>query len=444
MLSKSDYSKLSKEGKNAIKKASIKGSGKYIFDKKKNPYGHYGEKIGKALGGYIPFGRQLGAYGGHAIGKLLGSGAYYNNEGKYIPSYKGAHQMIKGSGEYGVGSEDRNYVKVGSSQPPSFGSNRTIVKHREFIGSIISSTGFSVNKFNINPGDEATFPWLSSLAQNYEKYRPLGIVFEYISTSANALNSTNTALGNVMMLTRYNGITGSAPSSELEFLNSENAVTGAPSENIMSGVELAKNFNPLDTLYIRTGLDDEDGKAQWYDIGDFYIATNGMQAADVIIGKLYVTYEIELLSPVLRGGQVGEGINFSHYILSSPTITNLFNGASDSLTQSNMPLTFGTNTLTLPESVTVGNYILVYRVSGTAANTSEISVSYVNAQALNISFGNTLPSYASIGASVNTFVQGTSFTVTGPSATLTFSGGAIPTLGTTGEFYVMQIPGNIV
>jgi hypothetical protein len=206
MLSKSDYNKLSKAGKRKV--AKVRGSGAYIFDKSKNPYGHYGEKVAKYLspflGSYAPYARQIGAYGGHMIGKAFGSGAYINSRGKYIPSYRGAHKVIRGSGAY---YDAPKGVATNSTSPPSFGSNRTIVKHREFIGNIQGSTSFSINTFNVNPGDEQTFPWLSALAVNYEKYRPIGVIFEFKSTSANALNSTNTALGTVMMCPRYNAVT---------------------------------------------------------------------------------------------------------------------------------------------------------------------------------------------------------------------------------------------
>lgn len=220
-LPKKEYMKLSAKDKQKVKNRiakKIRGSGAYTFDRENNPYGHYGEKIGKYLspflGKYGIFARKAGAYGGHLVGKMFGSGAYYNNRGKYIPSYTGAHKIIQGSGAYGYTKK----VETSSTSPPSFGSNNTIIRHREYIGDIIGSTAFSINKWNLNPGDETTFPWLANLAANFEKYRPVGIIFEFKSTSADSLNSTNTALGTVMMCPRYNAVSSSDPQSKMEML----------------------------------------------------------------------------------------------------------------------------------------------------------------------------------------------------------------------------------
>lgn len=65
---------------------------------------------------------------------------------------------------------------------------------------ISSSAGvFNGLVYKINPGNPETFPWLSSIASNFEAYRIEGLVFEYKTMSADALNSTNTALGQIIL-----------------------------------------------------------------------------------------------------------------------------------------------------------------------------------------------------------------------------------------------------
>ncbi len=78
----------------------------------------------------------------------------------------------------------------------------TIFKHRECLGDIITSStagAFKYNRYLFNPTNPALFPWLHQIAVNYESYRVRGCIFEFRSMSGNALNSVNTALGNVIM-----------------------------------------------------------------------------------------------------------------------------------------------------------------------------------------------------------------------------------------------------
>jgi hypothetical protein len=69
---------------------------------------------------------------------------------------------------------------------------------------INGSTAFTNTSFNINPSNALLFPWLSNIAANFSEYRFKNLRFCFNSTSANALNSTNTALGQVIMTTNYN------------------------------------------------------------------------------------------------------------------------------------------------------------------------------------------------------------------------------------------------
>ena len=62
----------------------------------------------------------------------------------------------------------------------------------------MSADVFKIDSYLINAANPKTFPWLSQIAANYEQYDIEGMVF-----SADALNSTKTALGTVMMATQY-------------------------------------------------------------------------------------------------------------------------------------------------------------------------------------------------------------------------------------------------
>jgi hypothetical protein len=160
-----------------------------------------------------------------------------------------------------------------------------------------SSQGFAVEQLEINPGLSETFPFLSQLAQNFECYRMHGLVFEYRATSANALNSTNTALGVVAMAVQYNCL--NAPFSSKQSMEAyEGAVSSSPSQSMICGVECASGRLPLKELYVRTGPLGTTQDERFYDMGEFNIATQGMQAASDV-GELWVSYDVELAFPKL-------------------------------------------------------------------------------------------------------------------------------------------------
>lgn len=51
------------------------------------------------------------------------------------------------------------------------------VKHNEYITDIFGSTDFQVRSYRVNPGSVTTFPWLSAIAPNYEKYKFTSLKF---------------------------------------------------------------------------------------------------------------------------------------------------------------------------------------------------------------------------------------------------------------------------
>lgn len=78
----------------------------------------------------------------------------------------------------------------------------THFRHRECLGDVVTSAtagSFNYTRYLFNPTNAALFPWLHQLAANFESYRVKGCLFEFRSMSGNALNSVNTALGNVIM-----------------------------------------------------------------------------------------------------------------------------------------------------------------------------------------------------------------------------------------------------
>lgn len=207
---------------------------------------------------------------------------------------KGATALFKsvtGFGDYKVKS---NTLLSGASPAVFRGGDRsTVVRHREYIQDITGSTGFNNTSFIINPANSTTFPWLASIASCYEQYRIHGLIFEYKSTSAEALNSTNTALGTVIMATDYNVLNASFL-SKTTMENFEFATSCKPSESMMHPIECDPSQTP--TIEFYTSQISANGDNRFVNMGNFQLATVGMQASSVI-GELWASFEIELIKP---------------------------------------------------------------------------------------------------------------------------------------------------
>lgn len=204
---------------------------------------------------------------------------------------------VSGRGDYKVSANSL----VDSGAPPSFVSDGSgfRVRHREYIRDIVSpGAAFNNYPLAINPGLPETFPWLSSIAANFEEYELHGLLFEFRTLSAVAVSSTNTALGAVVLATNYD-VYDPAFSNKQQMEAYEFSCSGPPCASLLHPVECAprQTVNPL--KYVRTnGTVPPSGDLRMYDMGLFQIATVGQQAQSSI-GELWVTYDIKFLKPKL-------------------------------------------------------------------------------------------------------------------------------------------------
>lgn len=255
-----------------------------------------GGSVGRMAGNVVAPG--VGGFVGDLLGQAVGGGA------------QALLKKVTGFGDYSV---SKNSIVYNQDAVPEFSSNNervTVVSHREFIQDIVSSTNYQNNSFRINPNDAGTFPWLSGLAHNYEQYVVQGMIFEYKTTSATAIGSTDTALGTVVMATQYNSL--SQPfTNKQQMENYEFSQSTVPSQSICHPIECDPTQTQCGGIFNMYNPADTSGDLRLYDIGRFNIATVGMQEAGSVIGELWVTYKVCLLKPRLQGSdEVGDGYTF--------------------------------------------------------------------------------------------------------------------------------------
>jgi len=237
-------------------------------------------KVARAV---APHMRHLGG-----IGAILGS----------------AISSVVGRGDYQI--NDMSGVtcnSLTSTSPPAFQKlkHATVVAHREYISDVYSSAtagSFGYTTYSLNPAQVATFPWLASIASNFEEYEILGMMFEFKTTSSDALNSVNTALGTVILSTQYNA--NNQPFiTKMAQENYEFAQSCKPSQSAIHAIECARGLNPVNHLYTRSAGVPNGQDARLYDLGVFQISTTGMQGSNVNLGELWVTYQVALYKPKL-------------------------------------------------------------------------------------------------------------------------------------------------
>lgn len=278
--------------------------------------GDYWAPLRRATKGYAPrLGRAIGAAGGAALGNVIAPGIG-GSVGSMLGSSVGeaagsVFRHLTGWGDYQVKS---NTILHPNEIVPSFGPDTIRVRKREYICDITASEAFSNNNFPVNPGLDGTFPWLSSIANNYEQYRWNGLIFEYISQSTVSLATTDTiTLGTVAMASDYNAI-DPAYVNMPQMLSTMFSNSGRPSNDIAHAVECAPTDTPNKLYYIRSGDQPEGSDLRLYDMLSFQIGVKGMPAATEgqAIGQLWVNYDITLCKSV-QNNQVGFDINTDYW-----------------------------------------------------------------------------------------------------------------------------------
>jgi len=128
-------------------------------------------------------------------------------------------------------------------------SGIVVLKHREFLGVINSSTEFVTNTYDINPGLDNTFPWASGIARQFQQYSIKAMVVEYISTSATSLVSgTNTALGQIAIGTQYDSLSPEFRNLN-DMLNSQWATSTKISSDLLHPIECQKSQTTASFVY---------------------------------------------------------------------------------------------------------------------------------------------------------------------------------------------------
>jgi hypothetical protein len=313
------------------------------------------ENLGTALGylgggilGAPGVGSQIGKYAGRAVGWITGTGDYVTNY---------------------------DQITQNACITPSFsGADFTVISRKEYLGDVVSgplvgtATGFSLTSYPLNPAQTSAFPWLASIAANYEQYDIMGMVYEFKSTSGDA-TGVNTSLGSVVMATQYDP-TKPIFQSKLEMEDYFFSTTCKPSSSMLHAIECKNSLSPTTgILYTRSGaLTGTD--LRWTDFGKFSIATQGMPNAGTNLGELWVSYKVKLMKPRLPitigyGGQIASG-----HTNRTGVVSGSWAGTASTFDYGPLPITLtSTNAITFP-AIPQMNYLILVNVIAATSVTS--------------------------------------------------------------------------
>ena len=252
-----------------------------------------------------------------AYNPLLGAGVGALRKATGIGSYSTASSNHIVNAGKGAGMNDSLPVRV---QPPSE-TGAMVVSHTEFVSNVYapSTNQFSKQVYDINPGLETTFKWLSSIAGQYKEYELVQCIFSFKSTVSD-MQTTNGVLGKVMMASEYNvGDKTAVYNTSQELLNDIGSVSAKITNGLVFGIEcdpakLKDGGNAKCIKYIRT-----KGIRQHQDVSDFDWARLTIATSDVppvlynqCIGELHVTYTVKMHRPTIKG-LMGGNISQSLY-----------------------------------------------------------------------------------------------------------------------------------
>lgn len=163
----------------------------------------------------------------------------------------------------------------------SLASTTTRFKERERITTMPGTTGFGVmHRFFANPGDSNTFPWLSTIAAQYDKYVFHKLIFHY-----HTIKGANSP-GNILLAFDFDSMDGQ-PTSAIGMTQLSFYEDGATWNNFSVVVPVGDR-----ELFVRHGPVIQ-GDPKTYDLGQLFTAAE-LCADSSEHGYIEVEYDVEL------------------------------------------------------------------------------------------------------------------------------------------------------
>lgn len=187
------------------------------------------------------------------------------------------------------------------STKPNFVTSRDGIRivHKEYLTTLSpDSSSFSlIAKYPINPGLQVTFPWLNTIANNFESYTINYLRVHYVP------RCPTTTSGEVMMLIDYDA-SDDPPTTKSHVLNSQNAIAIAPYNiRILRSTheQLNKGYK---SRYVTDKIDNPNQDIKTLFAGNILIYSEGVVAT---ISDIFLEYDITLKTPAVKDNEPVDG-----------------------------------------------------------------------------------------------------------------------------------------
>jgi len=235
------------------------------------------------------------------------------------------------------------------------------VSHREYIGEVLGSTSVFLNtKYPINPGMAVTFPWLSSVASDFEEYSFSKLAFHYEP------EKPTSAAGYVMMAIDYDPA-DAVPTTKQQLAAALGAVRTPVWSNVRDDAA-SSQLKKQQSLYLRSGTLASNLDIKTYDQGFLNIAV-GNCADATFIGELWVEYDVTFRVPQLN--QSAELIASSLAIAGGGTISLAAPFGTVPVYIGGLDIAASAATLTFN---TVGSFLVMVPITGTVIVSASVPV----------------------------------------------------------------------
>lgn len=162
------------------------------------------------------------------------------------------------------------------------------VPHREKLCDVFSGPWHAAY-YQLNPAMIATFPWLSQLAENFDQFRIVQLSVEYIPSCP------VTTAGRIIMAYEYDvkdDDTGVLPDA---LMNYQGAIAGAVIDPLVAFYDHKASLDLRHNLFMEAKFPSSDPLR--VPANFIYGVTGGDEVNKVLLGELYIDYDIDLLVP---------------------------------------------------------------------------------------------------------------------------------------------------
>lgn len=315
--------------------------------------------------------------GGGYIGGKLGS----KRNGERVGAFLG---RITGSGDYQVTANSlASHSRTLAAPVPQFTptKNGIRVTHREYLGDVVASSSagaFTINKYPINPGLFSSFPWLCSIASQFDQWKPNGMVVCVNSLSSSY--SGTSSLGTVVIATDYD-VLDEPYANKIEMENSQFATSGNTAMSLIHPIECLASQRSQPLYYTRTTDVTSTDSLRFFDLGNVYVATAGC-SANQVVGELWISYDFTFYKPQLYGGIFGRNLlSYAGTVAAGPTTASPFAGIVKSA-KSNFDVSYNLTDITFPANLTSASLLVTIKwYSLTSASVIGAALTYTGCQA---------------------------------------------------------------